>query len=85
MACAARSAPWLSGLNALLASRRKSWDASPSATAEKHYRVRPHDLLRKWHTKIEAWILLEAAISQPLTTDRLRAVDTGPETQSLSA
>jgi integrase len=28
----------------------------PSATAEKHYRVRPLDLLRMWHTKIEAWI-----------------------------
>jgi integrase len=26
----------------------------PSATAEKHYRVRPLDLLRMWHTKIEA-------------------------------
>lgn len=34
----------------------------PSATAEKHYRVRPLDLLRKWHSKIEAWILDEAQI-----------------------
>lgn len=33
----------------------------PSATAEKHYRVRPLDLLRKWHTSIEAWILEQAA------------------------
>lgn len=34
----------------------------PSATAEKHYRVRPLDLLRGWHVKIEAWILAEAGI-----------------------
>jgi integrase len=34
----------------------------PSATAEKHYRVRPIDLLRMWHSKIEAWILAEAGI-----------------------
>lgn len=32
----------------------------PSATAEQHYTVRPVDLLRKWHTKIEDWILEEA-------------------------
>lgn len=37
----------------------------PSATAEKHYRVRPLDLLRKWHTELEAWILREAGIEQP--------------------
>jgi len=29
----------------------------PSAIAEKHYRRRPLDLLRKWHDQIEAWIL----------------------------
>lgn len=34
----------------------------PSATAEKHYRVRPLDLLTMWHTKIEAWILEQAGI-----------------------
>jgi len=34
----------------------------PSATAEKHYRRRPLDLLRQWHTKIEAWILEQAGI-----------------------
>lgn len=34
----------------------------PSATAEKHYRVRPLDLLRQWHTKIEGWILEQAGI-----------------------
>lgn len=37
----------------------------PSATAEKHYRVRPLDLLRMWHKRIEAWILAEAGIEQP--------------------
>ena len=34
----------------------------PSATAEKHYRVRPLDLLRQWHTKNEVWILEQAGI-----------------------
>ena len=34
----------------------------PSATAEKHYRVRPLDLLRVWHDKIEAWMLEQAGI-----------------------
>lgn len=37
----------------------------PSALAEKHYRRRPLDLLRMWHTKIEAWILEQAGIEQP--------------------
>lgn len=34
----------------------------PSAIAEKHYRRRPLDLLRRWHVKIEEWILVEAGI-----------------------
>ena len=37
----------------------------PSATAEKHYRRRPIDLLRMWHVKIEGWILEQAGIEQP--------------------
>ncbi len=37
----------------------------PSALAEKHYRVRPLDLLRQWHTKLEGWILEQAVIEQP--------------------
>ena len=37
----------------------------PSATAERHYRARPIDLLRKWHTGIEGWILEQAGIEQP--------------------
>lgn len=40
----------------------------PSATAEKHYRVRPIDLLRQWHIKIESWILEQAGISRPSET-----------------
>ena len=34
----------------------------PSATAEKHYRVRPLDLLRLHHERIEAWILEQAGV-----------------------
>lgn len=34
----------------------------PSALAEKHYRRRPLDLLRKWHDVIESWILQQAGI-----------------------
>lgn len=34
----------------------------PSAIAEKHYRVRPLDLLRLHHERIEAWILEQANI-----------------------
>ena len=34
----------------------------PSATAEKHYTVRPLDLLRIHHERIEAWILAQAGI-----------------------
>ncbi|NYT61456.1 integrase family protein [Alcaligenaceae bacterium] len=37
----------------------------PSATAEKHYRVRPIDLLQMWHAKYERWILEQAGIEQP--------------------
>lgn len=47
----------------------------PSAIAEKHYIVRPLDLLRSWHVKIEAWILEQAGVAfdaeQP---GKLRAV-----------
>ena len=34
----------------------------PSATAEKHYTVRPLDLLRVHHEKIEAWSLEQAGV-----------------------
>jgi len=46
----------------------------PSATAEKHYKVRPLDLLRMWHEKIEAWILNEAGIEFKQEQARLRVV-----------
>jgi integrase len=47
----------------------------PSAVAEKHYRSRPLDLLRMWHTKIEGNILEAAGIAQPQEdAPRLRAV-----------
>ncbi len=42
----------------------------PSAIAEKHYRKRPVDLLRKWHTKIEGWILQEAGVEFPYEASR---------------
>lgn len=34
----------------------------PSATAEKHYKSRPIELLAIWHTKYEAWILEQTEI-----------------------
>jgi integrase len=37
----------------------------PSAIAERHYTSRPLDLLRVWHTKLEAWMLEQAGIEQP--------------------
>jgi integrase len=48
----------------------------PSATAEKHYRARPLDLLRVWHTKIEAWILEQAGVpfAPEVAPGKLRAV-----------
>ncbi|MFC0169342.1 tyrosine-type recombinase/integrase [Pseudoduganella danionis] len=49
----------------------------PSATAEKHYRERPLDLLRMWHTKLEQWMLNEAGVKftpAPATSVVLRVV-----------
>lgn len=40
----------------------------PSATAEKHYRVRPLDLLRLWHQRIEDWMLEQAGFAQSSAT-----------------
>lgn len=50
----------------------------PSATAEKHYTVRPLDLLRVHHEKIEAWILEQAGIMFNAKTESgaLRVVGT---------
>ena len=49
----------------------------PSATAEKHYRVRPLDLLRVHHERIEAWILEQAGIVFDAKAEpgKLRAVN----------
>ncbi len=48
----------------------------PSATAEKHYRVRPLDLLRGHHERIEAWILEQAGVQFDSASEpgKLRAV-----------
>ena len=46
----------------------------PSALAEKHYRRRPLDLLRKWHDLIETWILEQAGIDFVPATPGLRVV-----------
>jgi hypothetical protein len=46
----------------------------PSAVAEKHYRARLLDELRKWHAKIEAWILAETGIPPPRRVGRLWAM-----------
>lgn len=48
----------------------------PSATAEKHYTVRPLDLLRLHHEKIEAWILEQAGVAfvAQATPGKLRVV-----------
>ena len=35
----------------------------PSATAEKHYKVRPLELLRVHHERIEAWMLEQAGVT----------------------
>ncbi len=37
----------------------------PSATAEKHYTVRPLDLLRVHHERIETWMLEQAGVMRP--------------------
>jgi integrase len=42
----------------------------PSATAERHYKRRPIDLLRMWHTKIEAWMLEQAGIGVKAKAER---------------
>lgn len=48
----------------------------PSATAEKHYTVRPLDLLRIHHERIEAWILEQAGVQFDAQAEpgKLRAV-----------
>lgn len=52
----------------------------PSAIAEKHYRERPLDLLRVWHTQIEGWILEEAGVEQPERGEKVALVHDAPST-----
>lgn len=40
----------------------------PSATAEKHYTVRPLDLLRMYHERIEGWVLGQAGVETSVRT-----------------
>jgi integrase len=48
----------------------------PSATAEKHYKVRPLELLRVHHERIEAWVLEQAGMTfdRAVEPGRLRVV-----------
>ena len=48
----------------------------PSATAEKHYTVRPLELLRLHHERIEAWILEQAQVQfdSAIEPGKLRAI-----------
>lgn len=41
----------------------------PSATAEKHYTVRPLDLMRIHHERIEAWMLEQAGVQSDAKTE----------------
>ncbi|WP_426110413.1 tyrosine-type recombinase/integrase [Massilia sp. PWRC2] len=47
----------------------------PSALAEKHYRRRPIDMLRKWHDEIESWMLTMAGIEFQPAAAGLRIVN----------
>jgi len=48
----------------------------PSATAEKHYKIRPLDMLRVHHERIESWVLEQAEVNFDATIQpgQLRAV-----------
>lgn len=50
---------------------------APQGVREQNYIRRPLDLLRKWHVKIEAWILEEAGIHFQATPLGLYAVSVG--------
>lgn len=49
---------------------------APQGVREQNYIRRPLDLLRVWHTKIEAWILEQASIDQKSSAATLRVVGT---------
>lgn len=46
----------------------------PSATAEKHYRQRPLDLLRVHHEPIEKWILEQGAVAFPASSGDMLSI-----------
>lgn len=47
----------------------------PSATQERHYKVRPLDLLRMHHERFEAWMLEQAGVAMPSADEpRLKVV-----------
>lgn len=46
----------------------------PSATAEKHYKRRPLDLLRVHHQQIESWILSQADIKFNFNTEKISLI-----------
>lgn len=50
---------------------------APSAVAEKPYRRRPLDLLRRWHDKMEVWLLKEAGIRFEQAQPGLRMATAG--------
>jgi integrase len=50
----------------------------PSATAEKHYTVRPLDMLRMYHERIEAWMLREAGLKCDSAIDDIGAANREP-------
>ena len=47
----------------------------PSATAEKHYKRRPLDLLRLHHERIEAWMLEQASVTFNFEKSKLQAIN----------
>jgi hypothetical protein len=49
----------------------------PSALAEKYYHRRPIDLLRKWHDKIESWLLAQAKVEFTPEAPGLRVISGG--------
>jgi hypothetical protein len=61
-ACAAALEPCRSGWKFPPVWWRKSWATSPAQPLKSITRVRPLDLLRVHHERIEAWILEQAGI-----------------------
>lgn len=47
---------------------------APEGTRDKHYIVRPIDLLRMWHERIEAWMLEQAGVEMGMEVPVIRRV-----------